>query len=111
MSHKESSAAINKFCQEECDIYKIRLRLKKDGSVHEMDTMFPGLHIDGGKPIGNGEIAEQSMNKLGNYANVLRSMRWDNQEYAVFWISVNLNEEYARSHHGRNPHPPADPMF
>ena len=70
------------------------------GYLHEMDTMFPGLHIDGGKPVGNGEIA-----------NVLRSMRWDNQEYAVFWISVNLNEEYAKSPADRNHHPSADPMF
>ena len=111
LSHKESSAAVNQFCQEECDVYKISLRLHKQGRGHEMDTKFPGLYYNGGIPIGNGEVAEQSMNRLGNYANVLRSMRWDNQEYAVFWISVNRNEEYVRSHPHRNPQPCADPFF
>ena len=111
LSHLETEQAINVFCQKHCDVYKIWKRLIKSGQERKMDELFPGLYIEGGQPVGNTQAQEQSMNQLGDYSACLRAMRLDNQIYAMFWIAVNRNEEYARNHPERHPNPSADPNF
>ena len=73
---------------------------------------FPGIWRENGEAIANSEAAEHTMNRVGGFKAAAQGMRVENQQFFLFWMSIEMNEELTCSSYvKKDVEPLADPYL
>ena len=110
MSHKQGNSAAQLHCEEYCDVSKVDI--SNAARLRATRQKFPGVWTVNGTNIGNSEAAEHCMDRIKGFKNAIQGMRIENFRFFLFWMSVELNEEYTRRTYGKKLiQPQPDPYF